>query len=56
MACQKHVIILPYDPLRRACPNDVACMGTLIVACFMGIPKSIRTAGLMGIGVFRVPL
>ena len=22
-----------YDPLRKACPNDVACMDPLIVAC-----------------------
>ena len=45
-----------YDPLRRACPNDVACMDPLIVACYMGMSESIKTAGLLGIGVFSVPL
>ena len=45
-----------YDPLRRACPNDVASMDPLIVACYMGMPKSTRKAGIMGLGVFRVPL
>ena len=45
-----------YDPLRRACPNDVACMDPLIVVCYMGMSKSIRTAGVPDIGVFSVPL
>ena len=26
-----------YDPLRRACPNDVACIDPIIVACYMGM-------------------
>ena len=47
---------LTYDSLRRTFPNDAACMDPFIVACYMGMSKSIRTAGVMGIGVFRVPL
>ena len=45
-----------YDPPRRGCPNDLACMDPLIMACYMGMLVSIRTAGFMGIWVFRVPL
>jgi hypothetical protein len=45
-----------YDSLRTACPKDVTCMGPLIMACYMHMHKSIRTADLMGIGVFRMPL
>ena len=36
-----------YDPLRRACPNDVACMDPIIVTCYMGIPEPISTAGVL---------
>ena len=43
-----------YEPLRRA--NDVACMDQLIVACYMGMSESIRTAGVPGIEVFKKPL
>ena len=46
MACH----YFTYDPLRRECQNDLACMDPLIVACYMGMPESIRTAGLVGIG------
>ena len=28
-----------YDPLRRACPNDVAYIDPLIVACYMGMSR-----------------
>ena len=45
-----------YDPLRRACPIDAACVDPLIVACYMDMPESIRMAGVLSIGVFRVPL
>ena len=45
-----------YDPLKRECPNDVACIDQLIVACYIGMSESIRTLGVMGIWVFRVPL
>ena len=38
-----------FFPLRTVCPNDAACMGPLIVACDVGMPKSIRTAGFPGI-------
>jgi hypothetical protein len=33
------------DLLKIACPKDVACIG-LVLACYMGIPELIKTAGL----------
>jgi hypothetical protein len=45
-----------YEPLRGACPNYVAYMYPLIEAFFMGVSESIRTAGVPGMGDFRVPL
>ena len=56
VACQKYFIKFPFNPLRTACANDVAFMDPLIVACYMGMSESIKTAGLLGLGVYRVPL
>ena len=42
-----------YDPFRMACLNDVECIDPSIVACYMSMSESIRTAGFLGIGFFQ---
>ena len=43
-----------YDPLRRVCSNDLACVDPLMVACYLGMPESIRREGIPGIVACKI--